>query len=685
MERALQRTPEHRQEEDQQMDSPSKSMAAPSLQLEASPSAPIQKTEEDDPLKVDRGQITFDVEGTDVEGSRYFSRVIHYPGGNSGVTIGRGFDVGQRSKKANISYMESAGLTSSQVSLLAEASGLKGKAAGEWVKKNKDKVGTITHEQQKALFAIVYEAHKKDVVRISSKDDVVAKYGSTDFDKQHPAITDILVDLRYRGDYHSRSRVFIQKAAADNDLKKFAQLMSDSKWLTDFGVPKGRFAARKKFINDAAEGKESKLETPANEPASGGTDAPAKEETGSPIGAGVITASALNVRSGPGAGNPKAGKPLTKGAEIKIFEQKDGWARIAPGQWVSMKYVEMNKEAAKPKAKPKGEVTASALNVRSGPGGSNRKVGQPLKKGEKVEVLEEKNGWMKIGEGRWVYGKYIKMSGGGSETASQPEAGAETQTDTKPEAGEKEEGGKTDAPATEAKPEKAEDQGMVTASSLNVRKGPGGDNEKVGKPLKRGAKVTIYKEENGWYQIGEGMWVSAKFVRTGSLIPENAGGKPKWLQVAEGEIGVQEIVGAKHNDRVLEYHQTTGKFGTDEVPWCASFVNWVHKQSGISGTGSALAMSYNNWGKKVDKPAYGAVAVFSHGGGKGHVGFVVGKQGSNILVLGGNQSNSVKISSYSTSKIVAYAFPGDYEVPESAYSLLGMDDKLETEGYSQTR
>ena len=91
-------------------------------------------------------------------------------------------------------------------------------------------------------------------------------------------------------------------------------------------------------------------------------------------------------------------------------------------------------------------------------------------------------------------------------------------------------------------------------------------------------------------------------------------------------------------------------------PWgtmCASWkrkANWVHKQAGISGTGSALAMSYKNWGKDVGKPAYGSIAVFSYGGGKGHVGFVVGKQGDNILVLGGNQSDSVKVSSFSTSK-----------------------------------
>ncbi|MCB9234630.1 MAG: TIGR02594 family protein [Bacteroidia bacterium] len=245
-------------------------------------------------------------------------------------------------------------------------------------------------------------------------------------------------------------------------------------------------------------------------------------------------------------------------------------------------------------------------------------------------------------------------------------------------------GGSTTAPAANTSTKK-EDSGIVTVSSLNVRKGPGGEFDKNGPALTSGSKVDIFQEENGWYRIGPDMWVSAKYVRVGALIPDNAGGKPPWLSVAEGEIGVTEIAGSKHNPRVIEYHSTTGGFKDDETPWCASFVTWVLKSAGKSSTGSASALSYRSYGTKLDKPAYGAIAVFSHGGGKGHVGFVVGKQGDKILVLGGNQSNMVKVSAYDTGKVVAYVVPSDYEVPASAYTLLGMTDKLETEGYAQTR
>jgi hypothetical protein len=42
---------------------------------------------------VERGQITFDLEGLESPGSRYHSRKAHHPTPISGVTIGRGYDL----------------------------------------------------------------------------------------------------------------------------------------------------------------------------------------------------------------------------------------------------------------------------------------------------------------------------------------------------------------------------------------------------------------------------------------------------------------------------------------------------------------------------------------------------------------------------------------------------------------
>jgi uncharacterized protein (TIGR02594 family) len=149
------------------------------------------------------------------------------------------------------------------------------------------------------------------------------------------------------------------------------------------------------------------------------------------------------------------------------------------------------------------------------------------------------------------------------------------------------------------------------------------------------------------------------------------GAKPAWISVAEAEVGTQEIAGRRHNPRIIEYHSTTGRFSDDETAWCASFVNWVLRQAGKTGTGSAMAMSFASYGTRLERPAYGSIAVISYGGGRGHVGFVVGRQGDRVLLLGGNQSNGVNVRAFGTSQIVAYVVPPGYEVPAAAFQLGG--------------
>ncbi|WP_162149767.1 hypothetical protein [Chania multitudinisentens] len=50
-------------------------------------------------IGVNRGHLTFNGEGDNIRGSRNYSRMIHYPNRDiSGVTIGRGYDMGNRSQ-----------------------------------------------------------------------------------------------------------------------------------------------------------------------------------------------------------------------------------------------------------------------------------------------------------------------------------------------------------------------------------------------------------------------------------------------------------------------------------------------------------------------------------------------------------------------------------------------------------
>jgi hypothetical protein len=46
------------------------------------------------------------------------------------------------------------------------------------------------------------------------------------------------------------------------------------------------------------------------------------------------------------------------------------------------------------------------------------------------------------------------------------------------------------------------------------------------------------------------------------------------------------------------------------------------------------------------------------------VGFVVGRDGDKLQILGGNQSDAVTVSKFSTSQIVAYVMPNDWKDPD---------------------
>lgn len=140
--------------------------------------------------------------------------------------------------------------------------------------------------------------------------------------------------------------------------------------------------------------------------------------------------------------------------------------------------------------------------------------------------------------------------------------------------------------------------------------------------------------------------------------------EPPWLEIARRELGVKEIPGSKSHPRILQYHQATRLHAQDEsVPWCASFVCWCLEQAGVRSTRSAAAASYATYGRPCEL-VDGAIVVFgkadSDAGGSGHVAFLVGMEGDNVWVLGGNQGNAVSIAKRPKSRIVAVRWP---EVP----------------------
>lgn len=144
---------------------------------------------------------------------------------------------------------------------------------------------------------------------------------------------------------------------------------------------------------------------------------------------------------------------------------------------------------------------------------------------------------------------------------------------------------------------------------------------------------------------------------------------PTWVQAALAELGQREVRGVEHNPRIVEYHRRTSlRAQTDEVAWCASFVNWVLFQVGLPGTNSAAARSFETYGVKVDKPITGCIVVLARSGG-GHVGFYMGERDGKLLVLGGNQSNSVSIALYDRAQLLCYRWPAQVALPVAAQPL----------------
>ena len=212
---------------------------------------------------------------------------------------------------------------------------------------------------------------------------------------------------------------------------------------------------------------------------------------------------------------------------------------------------------------------------------------------------------------------------------------------------------------------------VVVASVLNLREGPGTSHRVLTRLMKDElVEALSAAETNGWRKVRATRrdavvtgWVSAKYVSE----PVVATAKPpKWLEVAQREIGVKEYPGPQHNPRIVEYatHTSLGA-KSDEVAWCSSFVNWCMAQAELEGTGSAAARSWLTWGVDLKQPVPGCVAVFKRGAdpAQGHVAFYVSHTDRTVNVLGGNQSNQVKIAPYKAENRLSYRWPKGVAVP----------------------
>ena len=151
--------------------------------------------------------------------------------------------------------------------------------------------------------------------------------------------------------------------------------------------------------------------------------------------------------------------------------------------------------------------------------------------------------------------------------------------------------------------------------------------------------------------------------------------QPAWLETAWREIGTREISGPASNERIVAFFREVGHASvtSDEVAWCAAFLGACLERSGFASTRSLLARSYLEWGTALEAPRLGAVAVLSRGSdsGQGHVGFIVGARGNELILLGGNQDNAVTVQAFDASRLLGVRWPA--AVKEATASSDGIE------------
>lgn len=151
---------------------------------------------------------------------------------------------------------------------------------------------------------------------------------------------------------------------------------------------------------------------------------------------------------------------------------------------------------------------------------------------------------------------------------------------------------------------------------------------------------------------------------------------PPWAQwiIREATDGVPEEPNHDNRGPVIRRYIALGKCGQEGDPYCAIGVNAGLESSGIPGTRSPLARSFENHPNfvKLTGPALGAITTFwrkSRSSGLGHVGVYAGETRSrdHVYVWGFNQHDDANLSPFPREGVSfglsGYWWPRSYPAP----------------------
>jgi uncharacterized protein (TIGR02594 family) len=151
--------------------------------------------------------------------------------------------------------------------------------------------------------------------------------------------------------------------------------------------------------------------------------------------------------------------------------------------------------------------------------------------------------------------------------------------------------------------------------------------------------------------------------------------QPAWVTLGLKDLGFHET----GDNQGIELFIKQGKCGSLGDPWCAIWANAKLEECDIPGTRGPSSQSFrhNPNFEQLDGPALGAIAVYWRGSedsGLGHVGFYMGETGTQVLTLGGNESDAVRQQFEPTSKLFGYWWPKSVPRPQGGVITVTSDD-----------
>jgi len=137
------------------------------------------------------------------------------------------------------------------------------------------------------------------------------------------------------------------------------------------------------------------------------------------------------------------------------------------------------------------------------------------------------------------------------------------------------------------------------------------------------------------------------------------------FDIAQRFTGMKEVGGSVDNPQIMAMLKLDNDWPeADEVPWCSAFANYICWLLRLPRSKNLRARSWLQVGKgiHIEDAEPGDIIVLQRGGGRqpgpevleapGHVGFYAGRFGDFIEVLGGNQSDTVKVSRYPSARLL---------------------------------